>query len=163
MMLSKRISTVMKLFIPLLYSDTKIIELQKFSHLLYNANRKRLAFIVENYILRKYKCAFSCQAKIGRNLSLPHPIGIVIGGGVIIEDDVTIYQNVTIGRRNSKDPMYPRIKSGTTIYCNSTIIGDITVASNTIIGANSLLSISTEDYGLYVGNPAKKYTKHQMG
>lgn len=156
MRLNESIKKNIKFIMPMLYNDVKMLKLQRISHSLYCKNRKRIAFILESYILRTFKCALSCQAKLPDSLIFPHPIGIVIGGGVIIEDDVTVYQNVTIGRKNSAIAEYPYIGKGSIIYCNATVVGDIKVASNTIIGANTTLLESTEEYGVYVGNPAKK-------
>src|ERR1035437_7699815 len=42
-----------------------------------------------------FACEIRCSAELGTGLLFPHPTGIVIGEGVVVEDNVTIYQNVT--------------------------------------------------------------------
>ena len=47
-------------------------------------------------IFRK-NCDISFLSTIGNRLRLPHPIGVVIGADVIVRNNVTIFQNVTLG------------------------------------------------------------------
>ena len=105
-----------------------------------------------NHILRWYSSEISPYSKIGKNISFPHPIGIVIGNGVVIEDDVTIFQNVTIGKQGDG---YPRIGSGVTIFTAATVIGNVKVANNCTIGAHAVVTKSTEAGHVYAGVPAK--------
>lgn len=58
-------------------------------------------------------------------MKLPHPIGIVIGDGVIIKDNVMVFQQVTFGShgRKEKEMRYPIIESGVKIYAGAKIIG----------------------------------------
>ena len=59
--------------------------------------------------------------------------GVVIGGGVKIGDNVTIYQGTTIGTKISKG--YPTIGNDVTIFPLCVIVGDIKIGDNSIIGA----------------------------
>lgn len=83
--------------------------------------------------------------KIGKGLVLPHPQGIVIGNNVRIGNNVTIYQQVTLGRKNGK---YPKIRSGCVIYPGAKIVGGVTVGHKSIIGANSVVLHSTTGGGV---------------
>jgi len=95
-------------------------------------------------------------------LHLPHPNGIIIGKGVVLGNNVTIYQQVTFGGRKrgetSDDEGYPIVKDNCVFYAGCKIIGSITVEDNTSVGANSVLNSST-DGGVYVGMPAYKVIK----
>lgn len=71
--------------------------------------------------------------------------------GVEIGDNVTIYQNVTLGRKNKEVAEYPKIEDNVVIYCNSTIIGNIKVGNNAIIGCNSLILKSVENNSICKG------------
>jgi acetyltransferase-like isoleucine patch superfamily enzyme len=46
---------------------------------------------------------------------------------------------------------------------NVTITADVTIAKGCIIGANAVLTKSTEPYGLYVGVPARRLRDRQRG
>lgn len=104
------------------------------------------------------------KEKIGQNVRFPHGLkGVVLHPNTIIEDDVTIFHDVTCGRGD----MYgidPRIKStefrgivlkrgcilcaGAKIICNR---GVLVVGENTIIGANAVLTKSTGDNEIWGG------------
>ena len=129
---------ILKKIYNLLFNDSI-----KFAHECYSLrrckNNKVLARLKEHSIYKKYKCSISSTAIIKKNIRFPHPIGIVIGEGVKIGDNCTIYQNVTIGRKNKEKAEYAEIGDNVTIYCNSTIIGNIRIGNNAIIGCNSVV------------------------
>jgi len=102
-------------------------------------------------------CYFSYSAIIGKKLKLPHPIGIVIGEGTIIKDNVTIFQQVTLGShgKKSKKREYPIIENGVKIYAGAKILGNITIGENSIIGANSVVLENIPANSIAVGIPAK--------
>lgn len=103
----------------------------------------------KNY--KKYHCFISPKAEIEADINFPHPIGIVIGEGAKIGKNCTIYQNVTIGRKNKDLPEYPTIKDNVVIYCNSTIIGNIEIGENSIIGCNTVVLSSVNSNSKCVG------------
>lgn len=108
-------------------------------------------------LISKRGCDISYKAKIGRNLKLPHPIGIVIGDGVVIEDNVMVFQQVTLGSHGKKEKIfhYPIIKSGAKIYTGAKVIGGISVGENAIIGANAVVNIDIPSEKIAVGIPCK--------
>ena len=73
-------------------------------------NRFRFLIRYINYLQHsKTSCQINSNAIIGNQIKFPHPTGIVIGKGVIIENNVSIYQNVTIGGKGN--PIgYPKIE-----------------------------------------------------
>jgi serine O-acetyltransferase len=68
-----------------------------------------------------------------------HPVGTVIGRASF-EEQLVIYQNVTIGgKHSSKAISYPKLDRNVIIYSNSSIIGNCDVGENVIIGAQALI------------------------
>ncbi len=112
---------------------------------------------------RKYGIYCGKNVEIGKGLKLPHPQGIIIGKGVTIGDDCTIYQQVTIGGHGGEgsNAVYPRLGNNVILYAGAKVIGAITVYDKTVVGANSVLNKSTEHGGgVYVGAPARKLQKN---
>jgi len=66
---------------------------------------------------------------------MKHPVGIVIVSKAQIGTNCQIYQNVTIGRRESDD--YPIIGDNVFIGPGSIILGSITIGNNAIIAAGA--------------------------
>lgn len=89
----------------------------------------------------KYGCYISVDAKIGKRFRIAHAFGIVIGP-VIIEDDVTIFQQVTIGSHGNslKNKEYPVIKTGVKLFSGSKIIGNVVIGKNAVIGTNVIIN-----------------------
>jgi len=105
--------------------------------------------------LSRFSCDISYDAIIGNSISFPHPTGIVIGLGVIIEDNVRIWQNVTLGSKGNKEKEYPHIKNNVKIYCSAQILGNVTVGEGSIVGACSLVLEDIPDNAIAIGIPAK--------
>ncbi len=94
-----------------------------------------------------------------KKVKFPHPVGIVIGMRVELGNNCVIYQNVTIGTKDTFDPKnakYPVIEDDVTIYPNSVIIGDIKIGKGAMIGAGSVVLNDVEAYSVVAGVPAKR-------
>jgi serine O-acetyltransferase len=95
-------------------------------------------------------------ATIGRRVFIDHGIGIVVGETAVIEDDVLIYQQVTLGGVSlEKGKRHPTIKSGTVIGAGAKVLGNITIGNNVKIGANSVVVKDVPDNSTAIGIPAR--------
>jgi len=89
-------------------------------------------------------------AIIGKRFFVDHGMGVVIGETAEIGDDVTLYQDVTLGgvspsidshsQRNQK--RHPTLEDGVIVGSGAQILGPITVGKNARVGANS---VATKD------------------
>lgn len=85
-------------------------------------------------------------ATIGKAFMIDHGTGVVIGETAIIGDNVKLYQGVTLGARSFPTDeggnavkglaRHPIIGNNVVIYANSTILGRITIGSDSVIGGN---------------------------
>ena len=85
-------------------------------------------------------------ARIGRSFFIDHGTGVVIGETTIIGENVKIYQGTTLGAMSfPKDERgkiikgskrHPTIEDNVTIYAEATILGDILIGKNAVIGGN---------------------------
>ncbi|MDM5157366.1 hypothetical protein QUF88_27180 [Bacillus sp. DX1.1] len=104
--------------------------------------------------------------KLGKDVTFVHwAYGTVLHPNTEIEDNVKIYQGVTLGRAdifNSFEESKMNgilIKKGAILCAGSKILckeGTLTVGENTVIGANSVLLKSTGDNEIWGGIPARK-------
>ena len=105
----------------------------------------------------KRSCDISYRSKIGKKLSLPHPIGVVIGDDVVIKDNVIIFQQVTLGSHGRKGETfsYPIIEDNVKIYAGAKIIGGVRIGENSVIGANTVVNIDVPSNSTAVGIPCR--------
>jgi serine O-acetyltransferase len=109
----------------------------------------------------KWSCDISYDIIIGKRVVFGHPVGIVIGNKTIIEDDVRIWQNVTLGSHGKQGEVkkYPIIKRRAKLYAGCKIIGGVTVGENAVVGANSVVNIDVPANSVAVGIPCKIFQK----
>ncbi len=99
-------------------------------------------------------------ATIGRRVFIDHGIGVVIGETAEVGDDVTIYQQVTLGGVSlSHGKRHPTIKEGAVIGAGAKVLGNIVVGKNAKIGANSVVVKDVPDECTAVGIPARVVRK----
>ena len=118
------------------------------------------------YLLKIIGVEIPLSVKIGKNVEFPHwSYGLVIHPNTTIEDNVKIYQGVTLGRadiyrHHSKSKFEGiLIKRGAIICAGAKVLckkGVLIVGENTVIGANSVLFESTGDNEVWGGIPARK-------
>lgn len=98
----------------------------------------------------------SCQIPFRylKTVYFPHPIGIVIGSEVKIGRNVTIYQNVSIGRRRQgvgETADYPTLEDHVIVYAGAVIMGSITIGDHAVIAANAVISIDVPSNSMAFG------------
>ncbi|PJB72093.1 MAG: serine O-acetyltransferase [Alphaproteobacteria bacterium CG_4_9_14_3_um_filter_47_13] len=100
-------------------------------------------------------CHCSSRATYGRGLHFPHPIGIVIGDGVQIGDNVTVYHGTTIGLKDFGKDAYPILEDDVIIYAGAQVLGSVTISKKSIVGANAVVLKNVPEGAAAVGIPAR--------
>ena len=95
-------------------------------------------------------------AMIGKALFIDHGIGVVIGETCVIGDNVTIYQNVTLGG-TGKDvgKRHPTIGNDVVIGAGAKVLGPFRVGDGAKIGAAAVVLKEVPDGATVVGNPGR--------
>lgn len=130
---------------------------------LYKKNFKVLARIIMGFTQFITNIDIHPACSIGKSIFIDHGIGVVIGETAILENNITIYQGVTLGGVSlEKTKRHPTIKSGVTIGAGAKILGNITIGENAKIGANSVVIRDVPDNSTAVGIPARVIQKGRM-
>jgi serine O-acetyltransferase len=93
-------------------------------------------------------------AQIASPFFIDHATGIVIGETTVIEENVKLYQGVTLGAlsvtknmKNSK--RHPTVEKNVCIYANATILGgETTIGKGSVIGGNTWITKSIPEKSL---------------
>lgn len=109
-----------------------------------------LAKYWRRFIYYKYNIDIHIKAKIGSNIKIPHPSGIVLGPSAIIGDNVVISQGVTIGGsfKNTKKQL---VGESTFLGAGAKILRNVEIGSNCIIGANAVITKNVKSDKIVVG------------
>lgn len=117
-----------------------------------NTSGIKKSFIRKKLML-KYGLELGLTTQIGENFRVEHFNGIVLGGGVVIGDNCVIYQHVTIGQKDGK---YPLIKDNVILFPGSTVLGNIVLEDNVIVGAGAVVLQDVAKNKVVVGIPARE-------
>lgn len=118
------------------------IAVYRISHALRVMNVPILPRMISEYAHSQTGIDINPGAQIGKSFFIDHGTGIVIGETTIINDNVKIYQGVTLGALQVKKELastkrHPTVEDNVIIYSNATILGGETVIGrNSIIGGN---------------------------
>lgn len=133
----------------------------RLSNILYNKKIPILPMVLTRVIQVLYGIDIDYKSNIDEGLIIYHGYGTVIGGTAIIEKNVTIFHNVTLGISYGTNKGMPYIKEGTIIGAGATLLGGIKIGKECKVGANSLVVKSFEDEGISIGgNPARIINKN---
>ena len=106
-------------------------------------------------------CFIENDVKIGNNVTIKNCVQL--WDGITIEDDVFIGANVTFTNDKyprSKNHEYKQLKTivkkGASIGANATILPDIRIGENSMVGAGSVVTKNVLANTIVCGNPAKE-------
>ncbi|HEB7535856.1 TPA: serine O-acetyltransferase [Campylobacter coli] len=113
----------------------------RFAHFFYTKNFKRIARIISGISQFLTGVDLHPGATLGRRIFIDHANGVVIGQTAVIEDDVLIYQGVTLGGTSLEKGIkrHPTIKKGVIIGSGAKVLGNITIGENAKIGSNAVV------------------------
>ena len=127
----------------------------RIAHTLYTKGFKSIARFISAINLFMTMIDIHPAATIGRRVFIDHGTGVVIGETAIIGDDVLIYQQVTLGGvSTNKGKRHPTIEDGVVIGAGAKVLGNITIGSNSKVGANSVVIKDVPPNSTAVGIPA---------
>lgn len=110
-----------------------------------------------NFVLPEYKSFYiRCSDGFGGGaFVLNHPYGTIINAKEIGRN-FTICQLTTIGNKeHGHNNLIPTIGDNVSLGANVTIIGDIKIGNNVIVGAGSVVVKNVPNNCVVAGNPAK--------
>jgi len=127
----------------------------RIAHALHNASFKRFARIIMGLAQIFTHIDIHPAAKIGSRVFIDHGTGVVIGETSIIEDDVLIYQGVTLGGVSlTEGKRHPTVRKGAVIGAGAKVLGNIEIGEYAKIGANSVVVKEVPDNATAIGIPA---------
>jgi serine O-acetyltransferase len=131
------------------------LQATRISHRLWESGRTELARELHSRITQALHVSIHPSATIGSGLFIDHGTGVTIGEGVVIGDDGSMLQEVTVGRSPEGEPGAPRIGRGVLLSAGAMVLGNVEVGDFAKIGAGSLVLGSVPAGTTAVGVPAR--------
>jgi serine O-acetyltransferase len=140
----------------LYYKGFHAIQTYRLAHWLWTTGRRDFALYLQSRSSAVFQCDIHPAAKIGRGIFLDHATGLVVGETAVIEDDVSMLHDVTLGGTGKEaGDRHPKIRYGVMIGAGAKILGNIEVGHCARIAAGSVVIKSVPNNVTVAGVPAK--------
>jgi serine O-acetyltransferase len=140
----------------LFFKGYHALQSQRVAHWLWRQGRESLALFFQNQISHEFDVDIHPGASIGKGIMVDHATGVVMGETVIVEDNVSLLHDVTLGGSGcTKGLRHPIIRRGVLIGVGAKILGHIEIGEGAKIGAGSLVLEAVAPHTTVAGVPAK--------
>lgn len=132
------------------------LESYRIAHHLWNQERQPLALQLQSRISEVFQVDIHPAARIGRGILMDHATGIVIGETAVVEDDVTLFHEVTLGGTGKQtEDRHPKVRRGVMISAGAKIFGNIEIGEGAKVGGGSVVLRSVPPHTTVAGVPAR--------
>ena len=132
------------------------IQVHRLANFLWKNNRQELALFIQSRNSEVFSVDIHPACEMGNGIMFDHATGIVIGETTVIEDNVSILQQVTLGGTgNEQGNRHPKIRSGVLISAGARVLGNIEVGEGAKVGAGSVVLNNVPPHTTVVGVPAR--------
>ena len=142
---------------PVLYfKGFHAIQTHRLAHWLYGTGRRDFAFYLQSQASQIFQVDINPAVPLGRGIFIDHATGVVVGQTAVIEDDVSILQNVTLGGTGKESgDRHPKIRRGVLIGAGAKILGNIEIGRCSRVAAGSVVLKSVPPNTTVAGVPAR--------
>ena len=140
----------------LYYKGFHAIQTHRLAHWLWNQGRKDFAYALQSRASATFQCDIHPAARIGRGIFLDHATGLVVGETALIEDDVSMLHDVTLGGTGKQhEDRHPKIRRGVMIGAGAKILGNIEIGHCARVAAGSVVLKPVPHNTTVAGVPAR--------
>lgn len=147
----------MRLIEPVLYfKGFHAIQAYRLAHWLWANGRRDFALYVQSRSSEVFQTDIHPAARVGRGIFLDHATGLVVGSTAVIEDNVSMLQDVTLGGTGKeRGDRHPKIRQGVLIGAGAKILGNIEVGQCARVAAGSVVLQEVPRNTTVAGVPAR--------
>ena len=142
---------------PVLYfKGFHAIQTHRLAHWLWSQGRQDFALYLQSRSSEVFQTDIHPAARIGRGIFLDHATGLVVGSTAVIEDNVSMLQDVTLGGTGKeRGDRHPKIRRGVLIGAGAKILGNIEVGCCARVAAGSVVLQPVPSNTTVAGIPAR--------
>jgi serine O-acetyltransferase len=137
------------------YKGFHALESYRVSHWLWIQRREALACYMQNRISEVFSVDIHPAARIGKGIFIDHATGVVIGETSVVDDDVSLLHEVTLGGTGkTTGDRHPKIGRGVLIGAGAKILGNVKVGEGSKVAAGSVVLTDVPPHTTVAGVPA---------
>jgi serine O-acetyltransferase len=126
------------------YPGVEALTVHRLAHFLHRKNIPLIPRMMSEMVHSRTGIDIHPGATIAPYCSIDHGTGLIIGETTVIGEHVNLFHNVTLGAKSVTPEFrgkkrHPTIGHHVIIYPGATILGDIEIGDNSIIGGNAFL------------------------
>ena len=142
---------------PFLYfKGFQALQAHRLAHRLWRMGRKDFALFLQSRSSSVFSVDIHPAARIGRGIMMDHAHAIVIGETAVVEDNVSILQDVTLGGTGKEDgDRHPKIRKGVLLGAGCKVLGNIEVGSCAKVASGSVVLEDVPPRRTVAGVPAR--------
>ncbi len=146
-----------RLIEPVLYfKGFHAIQTHRLAHWLWKAGRQDFALYLQSRSSEVFQTDINPAVRMGKGIFIDHATGVVIGQTAVIEDNVSILQDVTLGGTGKeRGDRHPKIRRGVLIGAGAKILGNIEVGECARVAAGSVVLHPVPPKMTVAGVPAR--------
>ena len=138
------------------FKGFQALQAYRVAHWHWNHVSRFLAVFLQNRVSEIFAVDIHPAAKIGSGILMDHATGIVVGETSIIEDNVSILHEVTLGGTGKQSgDRHPKVRQGVLIGAGSKILGNVEIGAGAKIGAGSVVLDAVPPHCTVAGVPAR--------
>ena len=143
--------------VPLLYfKGFHALQAYRVGHHFWQTDRKPLALYLQSRISEVFAVDIHPGARLGKGILFDHATGVVIGETAVVEDDVSMLHEVTLGGTGKEaGDRHPKIRRGVMIGAGAKVLGNIVIGEGAKIGSGSVVLEPVPPHCTVAGVPAK--------
>jgi len=127
----------------------------RLSHQLWLDGRRWLALYIQSIASESFAVDIHPAARIGCGIMLDHATSFVVGETAVIEDDVSILHEVTLGGTGKESgERHPIVRSGVLLGAGAKILGRVEIGVGAKVGAGSVVLADVPPHTTVAGVPA---------
>lgn len=126
------------------------------AHALWQRERTEIALYLQHVISQVFTVDIHPAARIGSGLLLDHATSIVIGETAVVEDDVSILHEVTLGGTGKeRGDRHPKVRRGVLLSAGCKVLGNVEIGECAKVAAGSVVLENVPPFATVAGIPAK--------
>jgi len=132
------------------------LQVHRLAHWMWRNGERDFALYLQSRSSDVFQTDIHPAARIGKGVFLDHATGLVVGETAVIEDDVSLLQDVTLGGTGKHaGDRHPKVRKGAMIGAGAKILGNVEIGPHARVAAGAVVLVSVPANATVAGVPAK--------